>query len=397
MNKIIKKIESKRNAKLFFFCCLLFFSFFDIECRGVEAGGKIEANEVLAIGTGVITGGNLAKAKETAISHALTKGMESYLLRRLGSRGVANNFTRIIREIIPGAKEEIENFHILTEDRIDNKCKILVKLRVNEKVISEKLREAGVVLIEGLPIKVLFLVSEIREGIASYWWKDLDANATLSPIEIALYNIFQISGFSPIDRISSMPQAEYCKDLMSFDLKETSVLTWGRLFSADVVVYGQCEFVDDKNISLKIKAFDVNQGVQICQDMQVEQIENGVDNRETVIEGLEGLVKHIAARFIPAIIRFAASNREKAQRLEITLEGLSSYKQFRIFRDFLKRDVTGIKLVIQTRIRKDSMSIAVEFQGDRARFLDRVLHNENLPFLLNVYNTEDGNILFKIE
>jgi len=57
----------------------------------------------------------------------------------------------------------------------------------------------------------------------------------------------------------------------------------------------------------------------------------------------------------------------------------------------------GVKSVRQIRVRKNSISIAVEFQGDRYRFLDRVLNHENLPFHLNIAETEEGNILLKVE
>jgi hypothetical protein len=79
------------------------------------------------------------------------------------------------------------------------------------------------------------------------------------------------------------------------------------------------------------------------------------------------------------------------------LKDLDSLKRFRIFRDFLRRDVVGVKSVRQTRVRKNSISIAIEFQGERNRFLDSVLNHENLPFPLNVVQTKEGEILLSIE
>lgn len=393
---IIGKNDLKCAGKLFLISCFFCFSLLETSLLRAETREKQKGNEVLAIGTGAIISGNLAQAKKKAISQALMKGMESYLLYRLGSQGVVNNFPRLIREIVPRAKEVIENFHILTEDRVSNKCKVLVQLRINEKIIDKRLKEAGVVLAEGPPIKVLFLVSEIKEGEAFCWWKDPASNASLSLTEIALYNIFQSRGLIPINRIENLPEAEYYKDLMSFYLLDADILAWGRLLSADVVIYGQSELIDDKNISLTLKALDVEQGVQIYQGMQVEQPVEGLDDKEKIIEAHERLVNNLAGKLVPATIRFFASNYEKIQRVEVTLKGLNTFKQFRVFKDFLIRDVTGVKSVMQTRVRRDSMSIAVEFQGDRNRFLDRVINNENLPFPLDVYLTEEGEIVFRI-
>ena len=109
-------------------------------------GAKPVENEILAIGTAKVQKGNLAQAKDAAISDALVKGVEYYILRRLGSEGVANNFRRIIYEITPSAREKIENFNILVEDQTEEEYQVLIRLRVNEKVIDKSLRDAGVVV-----------------------------------------------------------------------------------------------------------------------------------------------------------------------------------------------------------------------------------------------------------
>jgi hypothetical protein len=354
-------------------------------------------NEIFAVGTGSIVGGNLASAKESAISAALMKGVESYLMRRLGSRGVINNFKRLVQEIIPQAREEVENFHILTEDRTADKYRVLVRLGINEKVMDEKLREAGILLAEGPALKVLFLVSEKRQGIVSYWWKDPELHLALSPTELVLHNVFQKRGFRPINRTFSAPENIHSVDLSSPELGDADALMMGRLFSADVVISGQAQIVDEKEVSITLKALDVNHGIHIRQGVESERIDEGPEGDERIISALEKAVDYLAARLIPAIIRIAASDEKKVRHLEITLKGLDTYKYFRLFKDFLSKEVEGVINVRQTRVRKNSMSIDVEFQGDGNKFLDRVLNNENLPFPVDVYRTEEGEILLEIE
>jgi hypothetical protein len=237
MKKIMGKIVLKTVHDFFLGCC--FFCVLWLSLVPAAMGAKAGENEILAIGTATIKDGNLAQAKESAISDALTKGVENYLLHRLGSEGVAYNFNRIIYDILPRAKVKVENFNIILEDQTGEEFNVFIKLRVNEKVIDEKLREAGVVVKEGPSIEALYL--------------------------------------------------------------------------------------------------------------------------------------------------------------DITLKGLSSYKQFRVFRDFLRRDVSGVKSVRQTRVRKDAISIAVEFEGDRNSFVERVLNHDNLPFLVKLEPGEEEEILFRID
>jgi len=385
------------NSKPPLILLLLIVVLFETVLSDAKIRKESATNEVLAIGTASIVSGNLALAKKSAISRALMKGVENYLVHRLGSQGIVNNFQRFIEEIIPGAKEEIENFNILTETQFGNEYKVFVRLKVNEKVIDKKLREAGLIFMEGPPIKVLFLVSEVKDETIFYWWKDPEVHSALSPTELALNKVFQKRGFSSINRPLSVPVTGFSKALRSPTLEEADVLKWGELFSSDVVIYGQANIVDEKEVSLTLNAFDVNQGLQIGQDFQVEQIEKRLEANEQIIETLERLVDRLADRLTPTIVRTVRFDHEKVHQFEITLKDLNSLKRFRIFRDFLRRDVVGVKSVRQTRVRKNSISIAIEFQGERNGFLDSVLNHENLPFPLNIVQTKEGEILLSIE
>ena len=387
---------AKKPVNVIFIFCLLCVFLWQVPFLHAENEGKSSENEVFAIGTGVIVGGNLALAKESAVSQALVRGVENYLVLRLGKQGVTNNFQRLIQEIIPRAEKDIENFHILAEEQIGAKWKVLVRLRINDKILNERLRKAGIVFTEGPPLKLLFLVSETRGGNVSYWWGDPETRPALGPTELALHSLFQERGFRPINRVLSVPEAEYSEDMLSAVLQDTGVLKWGALFSADVVIYGQAEIIDEKEVAISLEAFDVSQGVRICQDMLSEPVMEGPEGMESIFETIDRAVKLLAARLTPTIIRAGAIDQEMINRVEITIKGLNSFKQFRLLRDFLRRDVTGIKSVRQTRIRKDSLSIAIEFAGDKYELLDRVLNHEKLPLEINIQQTGEEEILLNV-
>jgi len=379
---------------IFFLAGFLIFGFHPSQA---ETGDTLEKNELLAIGTSTVVGGNSAAAKKRAITQALMKGVEDYIARLLGSRGVVNNFERLTEEIIPGAKEEIENFHILAEHQVDGKYRVLIKLRVNKEIIGEKLRSAGVLLTDPPIIKVLFLVSEAREGDISYWWKDEGGFQDLSAVELTLHKVFQDRGFSPINRILSPPDFESLSNLTSPSLANEDVLKWGSLFSADVVICGQSQIINKKELSLTLRAFDVHQGSEICQESRVEPIEVASTSSEQIIETLHGPVNRIAATLCPCIIRAVASEHGEIHQLEVTLAGTSRPKQFWVFRDFLRDEVIGVESVIPSKIRGNSMSATVEFQGDGAKFINRVLKHENLPYPLHLGQAEEGEIVFSLE
>ena len=207
-----------------------------------------------------MTGDNVASARKEAISDAMFKAIEEYLTISLGSQGMVNNFSRLVNEVIPSAGEGIENFHILTEENIGTKYKILVRVKVNEKLIEEKLRELRIIILEGPAIKLLFLVSpknRKRRGEVSFWWKDPEKNNQLTSTELILHRVFQERGFNPVNRISSMPEGYYPPEMRQEVLAEEEAIKWGKLFSADVIVIGNSEIIQNENVTVSLKAIDV--------------------------------------------------------------------------------------------------------------------------------------------
>ena len=83
-------------------------------------------------------------------------------------------------------------------------------------------------------------------------------------------------------------------------------------------------------------------------------------------------------------------------QVAITLQGLGDFKQLRAFTDFLKKEMRGIISVIQTRVRGPSISISVEFLGNKDRFLGALLKHEGLTFQAAVNDAEDGDIIISV-
>jgi len=373
-------------------------SIFNNSLSVAQVDKKLQENAILVIGTGTILDGNVAKARKMAIAEALVKGVEAYLGRRLGSQTMINNFPRLLQDVIPKAREEIENFHILAEERTDTEYKILVRVKVNDKVMEEKLREIGVILMEGPAIRVLFLVSQTqtRKENIFYWWRDPEIDSAMSLVELALHRVFQERGFQPINRLLKIPEGEYSAEMKALDLSDEDAIRWGELFSADVVVQGRCEIIGGAEVSIVLRALHVENRIMIGRDMQSQRIAEGAGDMEKIVESIEIAVNNVASRLVPEIMMAIELPETKTAKLSLTLKGLRSFGQFRAFKDFLENSVPGVKSVQQTRLRGDSMSVAVEFLGDEEKFVQRVSKHENLPFKADWTRTEQGEIVVLI-
>jgi len=369
----------------------LFLGCLCVEIPPVLAQDTLKSNESIAIGTSPVSGENLATAKKAAISEALVRGVEQYLVRTFGSQGMAYSFQRLTRDVLPRAEELVENFQVLAEEQVGNQYNVLVRLRINEEIMEGTLRGAGLSSTEMVPIKVLFMVSEALGESIAYWWADPLAHPSLDPTEVALYRAFQERGFVPINRTLSLPSGDLAGYANVPELEREQVVAWGVLFSADVVIYG-FSHIQEEDITLMLSAVDVQQGTIIGDSTRVAGIPHPASETQ-VLESLQILADQTASKLAPTIQQTIQSSRGGVTELAITLKGLTSYSQFRMLQDFLSREVQGVKSVRQTRVRRDSISIAVEFQGNRDMFLNRVLNHERLPLLLNVEQAEGDQIV----
>ncbi len=354
--------------------------------------------DVLAVGTGIIVKGNLAKAREDAVSEALEKGVERYLINRLGSKNMINNFARLIHEVVPRAREGIENFHILAEEQREEDVKILVRIKINEKLLEEKLKEIGLVLVQGPSASVLFLVSQLGPEAQriSYWWKDPESDAPMTPTELALHRVFQERGFNPIRRLFNVPEGDYRADMRSLDLSDEAAIEWGRRFDADLVIHGRCEIVGREEIYLTLTAFDAKQGVRLHQQRERIKIEAEAVGSEQILQPIVSIVNKAAAGLTPAILGEFKAPDVKVAELEISLQGVQNLRQFSELMNFLEKDVAGVESVRPTKVKGNVIEVRVVFKGDTEVLLDRLAKQDILSFQMDLRRSGEKGITITV-
>ncbi|MBN1850545.1 MAG: hypothetical protein JW932_18395 [Deltaproteobacteria bacterium] len=380
----------------FYGCLFGFFSIFPVIAETSEDQDKVE---ILAIGTSIISSGNVAEARKIAISNAMVKGIEEYLIHRLGSDGMVNNFTRLVNEVIPGASEDIQNFHILTEEQVGGLYKILVRLRINDRMIDDHLKEMGLITIQGPEIKILFLVSENdqQKNSISYWWSDPESNTSLTSTELALIRVFEERGFDPINRLLQLPDGEFTAEMRQLQLSDDLILALGDLYSAGAVIYGRCKIVEGEGVSMVLKAFDIERRVAVYEGGQIERVDADSPQGYQRISFLEKAIGKVAAQIGPAIIQSSMINEARMNTLGIELRGLRNFDQFRRFKTFLLEGIEGVKTVTQTKIAGNSMSILVEYSGKEDLFVEKIRNHKGFPFPMDVLIDGQGEMIVDIK
>jgi hypothetical protein len=385
-----------RSTSLLILLCLLVAGLMP-GAVGSAGEPKVESEELVVIGIGTIASANLALAKEAALGNALSKGVEGYLLGRLGADASALHFERVVREILPSARELVENYHILAEEQGGNQVRVLVRVKVNRRVMEQKLRTAGILTTAESVTKVLFMVPEDNQGKLSYWWQDPEFISAMTPTDLALHKVFQERGFSSVQRRAGQGPEGAALVSGTPGLSPQDAVAWGRALEADLVIMGRVQIPLSGGVSMDLKVLDVREGKGVCGGEKIFPADRPAGTGDALVKELETMVSEMATTLVPCMRQAFKSGAPTVTRIQVRLGNLRSLRESTAFRAFLAKEVSGVQSVRQTRMKKDSVTFVVEFKGSQESFLNQVLNHESPPFPLEPGDIGPGEIVLMVQ
>jgi len=390
MNQV-RHLKDKKGGSdrlpYFFSLCLFLSLTMSFPIRTSLAQEAKETGERTVTGTGIIVKEDIALARNEAISQACLKAIEEYLIQRLGYQGMANNFQTLDEEILSGTKEEIQDYQIISELRTDKYVKVLMKVRVNEAVLEQKLETMGLSEVDSIQIAVLFLVSEKKQGLpTSYWWGDPSRQTSLTRTELSLSRVFEGRGFRIISRSFFPPEESYDESMLDSTLGNEEAVKWGRFLSAQIVITGESNLYGASRASVFLKAIKVTDGTIIVQGYR-EGIFDSSRGADTSAIGLaisswtDGMITHIIEAFRPG--------QKVINKIIIAIKGLKSLRAFLDFREFLRKEFPDIRSVSERSLRRDMVKVAVEVKGDPRGLAKKVLNHPKRPLSFEIDDLSD--------
>ena len=338
--------------------------------------------ERIVTGTGIIYKKNTARARSRAISQAFSKALEEYLIQRLGSQDMANNFQRLDEEILSTTKEEIQDYQLISEFMTDKYVRVLMKVRVNEAVVEQKLKNMGLSKSDTVQIDVLFLVSEKKKGSSAiYWWGDPTRQTSLTQTDLSLSRAFEDRGFRIINRSFFPPEGSYDKGMLNAKLSVEEAVKWGKLLSAQIVVAGEANLYRASRASVFLRAVKVADGRVIAQGYREGTVDRKSKRKKSAIGSA---INKWAHDMIPHIIEGVKPAQKVVTRIIIMIEGLKSYRALRDFKEFLKESFPEIKSVLERSIKKDLVKVSVKTSGSSKGLAKKVLRHPKRPFSFEV-------------
>ncbi len=340
-------------------------------------------DERIVTGTGIIVNENVALARNKAISQAFLKAIEGFLIQRLGSQGMANNFQLLDEEILSKTKENIQDYQIISEFSTDRYVKVLMKVRVNKAILEKKLEKIQFSEIDTIQISVLFLVSEKKEGSSAiYWWGDPANQTSLTQTELFLSQAFENTGFRVINRSFFSPQESYDESMLHLTLTNEAAVKWGKLLSAQIVIAGEANIYGRSEASVFFKAIKVIDGTVVAQAYRGRILESNITDDDQ--SAIQLAINSWASDTISYIIEAAQPTQKTINQIVIVIKGLRSLREFLDFKEFLKTNFPEIKSVLERRLEKGLVKLFVEVKGDPKGLAKKVLNHSKRPFSFEI-------------
>jgi hypothetical protein len=354
-----------------------------------QTGGPRQPEEdIISVGSARILKDGAIAAKETAVREALAKALEIHILKKLGEKIVADNFNIFVYQIFPLAWDLTSSYKLLAEDRGRDTSSVMISARVNDMILEERLRKAGISTTPETTSRVILLISETDQssGNSRYWWKTEQYGSSLTPLEAALYGSLHGMGLAGVNRMGSFPWSTVSETMKKEQLSDNGIIGWGNLLGADVAVYGKARVSDGRVGSVEIGVYDVSSSAMISKEML-----SGDSFRE-----VSAAARDIAERIVGAMGDGLTQEGGRINTLSAVFESVSGAGQVQKLSSFLSKDVQGVKKAVPLKLSRNSVSFSIEFQGDAERLRSAIQKNSALPCNLDFLRGDKGEVVFRL-
>ena len=355
----------------------------------VQAEGPRQQEEaIITVGSASILKGGAAVAKETAVREALAKALEIHVLKKLGKKTVTDNFNVFVSQIFPLAWDLTSSYKVLAEDRGKDTLSVMISMKVNDMILEDRLKKAGVSTVSETIRKVILLISETDQvrGDPLYWWSREQFGSSMTALEVAIYVSLQAMGFEGVNRLGGFSWGTVSENMKNEQLSDDGILGWGNLLGADVAVHGKAGMSGGRVSSIEIGIYDVSSSVMISKE---------IFSGDSLME-VSDAARNVAERVVAATEAGLTKEGGGINALSAVFESVSSAGQLQKLSSFLSKDVQGVKAAALLKLSRKSVSFLIEFQGDSERLKSAILNNSQLPCKVDFLRGDKNEVVFRV-
>lgn len=359
-----------------------------------------ELSIVTTSGYGLIIDNNVAGARERAIEDGLRKAITKVLGERVGKEVFSRNFPLFVERFLLSPEEFLESYRITGEKEGEGIYRVDVEATLSIRLIEKRISDLDMLFGEG--IKALLMVSEKDlTRLPVYWWSGLEND--MGRMEKVLKGALLETGLIVVDPFLG-PFDEIPPDLRVPYLSRDEIERFGKLFDADLVVYGELA-VDESDfpfslfnkrgkVELRLRVFSVAEGRELLSYRSTIALSDlggfSLENSPQIYDRLTWTLPRDL--LLPLIKKL---KKEERRVIRITFMDVTSYREYQSIKRWFEtmEEVSRVEL---KSFSKGSFSLLVETKIKPTSLLEMLEEADWEGFVLKPYKVFPSDVGLKI-
>jgi len=372
----------------------------------VQAEDKASDHAIEALGSAVISGKDVAKAREQAIDNALTASVARIVAEHLPEEILVKQFKKLNENIFKHTDQYVNNYKVLTEALGGQIYRVMVQATVAVPKIHQELSDLQLLNKPANLPKILILLpgsestdsSKSDESVADTQLSDQFV-ADLIAKQFADKNMVVIRA-DPLHK-NSEPEDSENRPVLT----DTAAVQMGQRMQADVVIMGKYSALLTPNTMgtdvrsfkgvVNLRALRTDSGVLIASAGQTKITVSDDENagRKKALTNASILTGKMLAAQIASIWTDNSPQPETSPvtMVEIIVEGTGSLSNFVMFRRILS-ELPGVEEIQIKEMKADEARIAVRFQGDGKKLADSLMMKSYETFGIDIFEVTPQKI-----
>ena len=363
-------------------------------------------DQVEALGSALITGKDVAKARELAIANALTASVARIVAKHLPEETLIKQFKKLNEKIFKHTDLYVDNYKVLTEALGGQIYRVMVQATVSAPKIHRQLSDLKLLnKPANLPIISILLSGSESADVSK---PDESAAATqLSAHFVAdlIAKQFTEKNMEVIAAEQSAKMAEPENSETLPVLTDADAVKLGQRVQTDVVITGKYSTLLMPNTMgsdvrsfkgvVNLRALRTDSGALIASTDQanVTVSDDESAGRKKALANASMLAGKILAAQITSTWtdNSPQSATSPAKMVEIIVEGTGSLSKFVMFRRILS-ELTGVEEIQIKEMKADEATIAVRFRGNGKKLADSLMMKSYETFGIDIFEVTPQRI-----
>lgn len=328
-----------------------------------------------AEGVGVVIGGDRAIARDSAINDALRKAVEQAVGTMVSSETMVLNFQTLSDRIYTQTQGYVQNYRILSENPGPNIHTVTIQATVAMGDLQRDLQAVGVLLVQVGKPRIMILLAEqsIGKQYFSYWWAHpRGEQVDLTVSENAIVDRFREKGFDMVDHAAQGKEIKVSQAFRVADLNDQGAITLGKQADAEVVIVGKALARSVGSVAgTQMKSAQANISLRAIQIDNARILSAGTENAaavhiDEITAGTEALKKasaKMAEKMMDDIIKNFQKRVGATTLVQLTVNGLTSQEDLRIFKNLIRNQIRGVEGVYERSFSGGTAKMDIDIKG----------------------------------